>query len=157
MTAWDCPASPAYDLRPATDADFDFARDLYLSSMKPLLIALDAWDADQIDAAFRGYFIAAEIRVVTVAGVDAGWIQVSQTHKELCLDQLHLIEEVRGQGIGTALIKAVIADATGQNKNVSLSLVRGNPAITLYRRLGFERTSEDDTKIHKRLTTGRAA
>ena len=154
MTAWHGVTSGAFDLRPATQADFEFARALYLSSMKPLLKALDAWDADEIDAAFRSYFIPAEIRVVTVAGVDAGWIQVSQTETELCLDQLHLIEEVRGQGIGTVLIRAVIADATAQNKNVSLSLVRGNPAINLYQRLGFARTSEDDTKIHKRLKTG---
>ena len=144
-------AAPDFALRPATDADFEFARWLYMDSMQPLLTALDEWNEAEMEAAFRGYFIPDEIRIVQVAGRDVGWIQVSFTDDELCLDQLHLTEDVRGQGIGTALINGVIAAATSQHKNVTLSLVKGNPAIRLYRRLGFKRLSEDKTKIHKRF------
>lgn len=147
---------PDFALRPGTDADFPFARRLYLSSMKPLLMALGAWNENEIEEAFRGYFIPDEVRIVTRNGSDVGWIQVSQTDQEFCLDQLHLLEEVRGQGIGTALINSTITAALAENKTVSLSLVKGNPAITLYRRLGFHQVAEDSTKIHKRLVTGSA-
>ena len=144
---------PAFALRPASETDFDFARCLYLGSMQPLLTALDAWDADEIETAFRGYFIPAEIQVVTLGGKDVGWVQVSNTPDVLSLDQVHLIEAIRVRGIGTAQNQRIIAAARNQGRNVTLSLVRGNPALTLYRRLGFRRTSEDDTKIHMRYDT----
>ncbi|MEL6450004.1 MAG: GNAT family N-acetyltransferase [Pseudomonadota bacterium] len=145
--------APAFGLRTASHADFPFARRLYLSSMQPLLTALDAWNADEIDCAFRGYFIPDEVRFVTIDDEDVGWFQVSKTDAALWLDQLHLVEDVRGQGIGTALIHKVIADATAQGKDVNLSLIKGNPAHALYRRLGFRRTSEDETKLHMRYET----
>ncbi|SLN71817.1 Acetyltransferase (GNAT) family protein [Roseovarius albus] len=147
---------PKFALRPGTEADFLFARHLYLKSMKPLLMALDAWNEDEIETAFRGYFIPEEIRIVTRNGTDVGWIQISHTDQEYCLDQLHLLEEARGQGIGTVLINDTIAEAARENKNVSLSLVKGNSAIELYRRLGFHKVAEDSTKFHMRFVTGSA-
>ncbi|MEL7253215.1 MAG: GNAT family N-acetyltransferase [Pseudomonadota bacterium] len=122
--------------------------------MKPLLEALGAWDAKEKEAAFASYYDVDEVRVIMVDGQDVGWIQVSHTDQEFCLDQLHLIEEARGKGIGTVLIKQTIADAAAQGKNVSLSLVKGNRAVKLYKRLGFHQVAEDETKIHKRYVTG---
>ena len=140
-------------MRPGRQEDFEFARRLYFSSMKPLLEALDAWNPEEKDAAFKSYFDVDEIRIIMLNGKDVGWIQVSHTEKEFCLDQVHLLECARDQGIGTTLIKDTIAEAAAHNKNVSLSLVKGNRAIRLYERLGFRRVAEDSTKIHKRFVT----
>lgn len=144
----DTEAIPSFQLRPAKADDYEFARALYLNSMKPLLSELDAWDADKIDAAFQGYFIVDEVRVVTLDGSDVGWIQVSTTPTELCLDQIHLVDEVHNRGIGGKLIRDVLDQAFAQGKNVSLSLVKGNPAMHLYERMGFRLVSEDETKYH---------
>ena len=60
------------------------------------------------------------------------------------LRQLHLIRNVRGQGIGTQLIKELQrADALG--KYVTLDVMHGNPA-RLYLRLGFRQISQDAAK-----------
>ena len=139
---------PDFQLRPATQEDFSFARGLYFDSMEPLLSALDAWDAENAENAFRSYFIAEEINVVQLNAKDVGWMQVSVTEKELCLDQIHLMEDVRGLGIGTHLINKVIDEAEAQKRDVSLSLIKGNPSIGLYRRLGFQLDGEDATKSH---------
>lgn len=146
---------PEFALRPARPDDFGFARELYLNSMKPLLEALGAWNGPEIESAFRGYFEVDEIRVVTMNGQDVGWIQVSHTDNEVCLDQVHLVERARNQGIGTALITQVINMASEQKKDVSLSLVKGNRAIGLYKRLGFRRVAEDSTKIHRLFVTNK--
>lgn len=145
--------STAFDLRPGRVEDFGFAKELYFGSMKPLLEALGAWNAEEKEAAFASYYDIDEVRVIVVNGQDVGWIQISYTDEEFCLDQLHLIEAARDKGIGTALINATIAEAEAEGKNVSLSLVKGNRAIRLYRRLGFHQVAEDATKIHKRFVT----
>ena len=139
---------PRFQMRAATDDDFPFARSLYIESMEPLLSALGAWDAEKADNAFQSYYISDEIEIVCLDGKDVGWIQISVVQNELCLDQIHLIEEVRGKGIGTKLIGKVIAEADSQGRDVSLSLVKGNPSLALYKRLGFSLQSEDETKFH---------
>jgi GNAT superfamily N-acetyltransferase len=123
--------------------------------MKPLLQALNAWNEEDMECAFKTYFNIDEIRIVTLNGRDVGWIQISRTAQEFCLDQVHLVEEARDMGIGTRLIEDTIAQAAAENKNVSLSLVKGNRAIALYKRMGFEHVAEDSTKIHKRYVTRR--
>lgn len=121
-----------------------------MKSMQPLLTELDAWDADKAEAAFESYFIVDEIRVVTLDGSDVGWFQVSETQTELCLDQIHLVQQARNRGVGEQLIRCVVDEAFAQGKAVSLSLVKGNPAIHLYKRLGFHLTGESETKYHMR-------
>ena len=149
-----CSVPEDFELRPGRADDFDFARRLYFSSMKPLLEALGAWKKEEMETAFEGYFKIDEIRVITLGGDDVGWIQVSRSDNELCIDQLHLVETARDKGIGTALINSTIAEAAKENKNVSLSVVKGNRAMQLYQRLGFQQVGEDSTKIHKRYVTG---
>lgn len=142
-----------FELREATNEDFEFARSLYFDSMKPLLSALDAWDAEKAHEALKSYFVPDEIKIIQVDGRDAGWMQVSQTERELCLDQIHLIKDVRGHGIGTELINSVIDSATEKGLNVSLSLIKGNPSLELYRRLGFRVVADEETKYHMHYRT----
>jgi ribosomal protein S18 acetylase RimI-like enzyme len=49
-----------------------------------------------------------------------------------------VLPECRGKGIGTALLDRLIADARTRFPAVSLSVSADNPAVRLYRRLGFE-------------------
>lgn len=44
----------------------------------------------------------------------------------------------RGQGLGTALLQALMDEARTQYRAICLSVSRTNPAFHLYRRLGFE-------------------
>jgi GNAT superfamily N-acetyltransferase len=48
-----------------------------------------------------------------------------------------VLPEVRGQGIGTALLQRLLELVAGSVPAVSLSVDPGNPAVRLYRRLGF--------------------
>ncbi|PWK73862.1 GNAT family N-acetyltransferase [Aminobacter sp. AP02] len=139
-----------FTMRPAAAGDFGFCRALYLSSMHPLQKALGIWDEKKVKNAFKEYFKSEEIRIVLVDGVKAGWIQVSHTASEVHLDQIHLNEEIRGRGIGTKLIRETMAEARSMGKPLLLSLLRGNRAISLYRRLGFELNGSDHTKLHMR-------
>lgn len=54
-----------------------------------------------------------------------------------------LLPEVRGQGIGAALLHALFEEAATRYKAISLSVAKGNPAEALYRRAGFKDVHED--------------
>jgi ribosomal protein S18 acetylase RimI-like enzyme len=53
---------------------------------------------------------------------------------EIRIVDIALLPEHRGKGIGTRLLRDVIA----QGKRVTIHVERMNPALRLYERLGFE-------------------
>ncbi len=51
-----------------------------------------------------------------------------------------VVSELRGRGVGGALLRALMAAARSRGFGaLSLSLERGNPAVHLYERHGFEK------------------
>ena len=148
--------APEASLHPARDEDFEFAIALYLESTKPLLIALGRWDAERIRARFADDFKSERAQVIRADGRDIGWMQVSENGEGLHLDQLHLVEEFRNLGIGTRLIQELLERGRRSGKWVGLNVIRGNPAIRLYQRLGFELIGEDDDKLQMRWRDGHA-
>jgi ribosomal protein S18 acetylase RimI-like enzyme len=52
-----------------------------------------------------------------------------------------------GRGIGTAMIEALLIDASDRYEAVVLSVRAGNPAVRLYERLGFQRVGEITNRV----------
>ena len=79
-----------------------------------------------------------------------------RTGRGISLAQIHVEPPYRSRGIGMELIKDLLHDARTKTKPVSLSVVKHNPAQTLYERLGFRVIGEDETKLHMRWHAGPA-
>jgi maltose O-acetyltransferase len=65
------------------------------------------------------------------------------THEDVPEMSIALSADHRGQGIGTQLMEAMIKETAESAPGISLSVDRRNPAVALYRRLGFEAIKED--------------
>jgi GNAT superfamily N-acetyltransferase len=141
---------PDFTLRAGRPGDYAYAERLYRETMQPLLTALGAWDEADIIPRFRRRFKPEEVRVIGVDGADAGWLQVAETEAGVTLMQIHIEEAFRSCGIGSRLIRDLLAEARAKAKPVSLSVVRNNRALELYRRLGFRVVGGDATKFFMR-------
>jgi ribosomal protein S18 acetylase RimI-like enzyme len=51
--------------------------------------------------------------------------------------RLYLRQDQRGQGLGRRMWQAIIADLPAHLRTLRTSVVRGNPALRFYQRLGF--------------------
>jgi ribosomal protein S18 acetylase RimI-like enzyme len=142
--------APEISLRPAQPGDYDFAAALYLDSTKKLLTALGRWQERRVVARFRRGFKPEQAQVICSGGTDIGWMQVSRSADGFHLRQLHIVDRFRNCGIGTTLIRALLDRAQATGQPVSLNVIRGNPAISLYRRLGFRVVGEDEEKLRMR-------
>ncbi|WIM37650.1 GNAT family N-acetyltransferase [Paenibacillus sp. PK4536] len=61
---------------------------------------------------------------------------------------LAVLDEYRGQGVGTALMQALLTELRQQQiAQVSLSVDPSNPVVRLYERLGFEKVAVVGTSI----------
>ena len=141
---------PFFELRPARSSDYAFAEQLYFETIRPLLIDLGRWNERRLKARFARAFRANHVRIIRSGDMDIGWLQVSETTTEITLNQIHIIAEFRSRGIGTWIIRDILADAQGKQKPVVLSVVHNNPALALYQRLGFGIVGEDVEKLHMR-------
>jgi GNAT superfamily N-acetyltransferase len=130
--------------------DYDFALSLYLDSTKRLLTALGQWDELRVVSRFREDFKPGLAQIIRSVNADIGWMQVSDSVDSLHLDQLHLVAPYRNHGVGTRLIQALQQRARTGGKPIGLNVIRGNPAVFLYRRLGFRVIDEDDEKLRMR-------
>jgi ribosomal protein S18 acetylase RimI-like enzyme len=143
-------AASEISLRQARSDDYDFAAELYLGSTRPLLMALGLWHEGRIVARFRQAFKIEQIQVIRLDGADIGWMQVSESPERLHLHQLHIVPEFHNQGIGTRLIGTILDRARKKGRPALLNVIRGNRALSLYRRLGFRVVGGDAEKLHMR-------
>ena len=106
------------------------------------------WDAATKDAFVRMQFTAQDsyyrqqfpdtsFDIVMVDGVPAGRLYVDRRDAEIRIIDIALLPEHRGNGIGTSLLRDLLAEADAAGKSVTIHVERLNPALRLYERLGF--------------------
>ena len=77
-------------------------------------------------------------------GGPAGRIYLFCTGTDIRIIDISLLPERRGGGLGTALLTAVITEATASGHSVSIHVEHFNPARRLYERLGFREISRGE-------------
>lgn len=93
---------------------------------------------------------AAWLRLLT--GENRGYGYVNDLTPEL---SIAVVAQYRGKGIGTLLLKGLLESVRDVYSAVSLSVSCENPALRLYKRLGFEIVGQEGSSLtlKKELTT----
>jgi ribosomal protein S18 acetylase RimI-like enzyme len=136
-------------LRPARTQDFDYCASLYFTGMKKIIQELNLDMAAQVTS-FRQQWEFKQVRIIDFDGADVGWLQSTALDGALFLAQLFVDSPFQRRGIGTQVMKCLIGEATHARQAVTLGVVKINPALRLYERLGFRITHEDDRKFYMR-------
>lgn len=134
-------------LRPIEPGDMEFLRSLYASTREQEL-AVVPWPPDVKQAFLRQQFEAqhahwtehypgANFDLVLRGGEPVGRLYVDRWPREIRIVDVSLVPEARGGGLGTALLRRVIAAGDAAGKPVSIHVEMFNPARRLYARLGF--------------------
>jgi len=77
------------------------------------------------------------LNIIEIDAKAAGMMRVDEHSTHLAIDQLFLLPEHQGHGIGTTLIHGILERARERKLPVKLWVLRVNPAQSLYKRLGF--------------------
>jgi ribosomal protein S18 acetylase RimI-like enzyme len=138
-------------VRAARPADMEFARALYFETMRGMIEPLFGWDQRRQEESFAGWFDLQQASIIMADRRDVGWMQTRTTEGEVFLGSLYVIPEMQRHGIGTHVLRELIAQSTRSSKPLTLAVMKNNPAIQLYERLGFQLTREDRYKFYMRL------
>lgn len=127
---------PALLRRPATPHDIPFLLALRQRTMNGHLVASGAEidDAHHMARLIHRFECA---EVLLHEGDPVGLLKVSRDALEWVVVQIQLVPAWQGRGIGAALLAEVVAQATRAGADLTLSVLKANPARALYERLGF--------------------
>ena len=144
-------APPGLSLRWIGDEDLPFLAELYASTRREE-VAQVPWSEEQKEAFLRWqfdsqhqhyqqYYPDCEFLVVErptpAGGEPIGRLYVDRWPEEIRLVDVALLPEHRGGGLGTALLEALLDEGRERCLPVTIHVEHNNPALRLYRRLGF--------------------
>ena len=115
----------SYSLRPAAAADFAFIHAIRVAGLREHVACFWGWDDAEQEARFRARFVPARYRIIVVDGQDVGAVSVLWGEREAVLADIEILPEWRGQGLGTAIILDLIADAVAKGIPLTLQVLRG--------------------------------
>ncbi|MGE9762866.1 GNAT family N-acetyltransferase [Pseudomonas sp. PDM20] len=129
--------------RPADSADEPWLKRLFaqLRGLDAALIAacpalLDQqWQLQQ--RIFASDYPGALTELILLDGEAIGVLTLDDRPDSLRILEIGLEQHQRGRGLGEQLLREVVAHADHQGKALELAVMRHNPAVRLYQRLGF--------------------
>ena len=149
-------------LRAVRAEDRDFLQRVYASTRAEEL-ALTGWDetqkqaflAQQFEAQHHHYqthYQGARFDLVLLDSEPIGRLYVARWKDEIRIMDIALLPAYRNGGIGGRLLRDLLEEAATANRRLTIHVERYNPALRLYRRLGFEPVGE--TGVYLLLAVG---
>ena len=141
------------ELQPFPPDNKEFLFQLYSSTRQQEISAL-GWPPAQQEAFLRMQFNAqqrwyemayekADHKLILIDDQPAGRILVVRDNKAYTLVDIALLAQHRNTGIGTQILRQLIAEADKAGAPLRLHVLKSNPACRLYERLGFAKTGQD--------------
>jgi ribosomal protein S18 acetylase RimI-like enzyme len=122
-----------YELRPATENDYEFCHKLTKQNMHDLFTRhWGGW----IDSEFRKGFIADNTQIILSRNRQIGYLSHKFVEDSVYIDNIQITAKCQGQGLGTMVLKDFLARY--QDAVIRLTTFEDNPAKHLYERLAFE-------------------
>jgi len=124
-----------FRLRKAEEADLDFIWRLRVATMKETISQSYGWDEETQ----RGY-AAESLRgeIVLIDEKPVGVLTLVDWGDQMHLVWMAVLPEMRRQGLGGEMIEYCQQQAFEAGKPLTLQVLRNNPAVSLYKRHGFE-------------------
>lgn len=145
---WLSTKSTSLSVRPTGSGDMAFLADLYASTRMEELAQTNWPEAAKRDFLnqqflaqhqhYMRHYAGARWLIVECDAAAAGRLYFVHWPREIRIIDIALMPEARGKGFGTALLEDIIDEAISAGKAISIHVDRMNPALSLYRRLGFQ-------------------
>ena len=128
----------SYTTRPAIESDLEWLDPFYEELMKPYVELTHRWDQGK----FRESFSPEDTQIIQFNNQDIGMLKVEQRDEYIYLGDIQIKREFQRRGIGSQIINDLIQKSNSKALPIRLRVLKGNPAMKLYQRLGFTVVNE---------------
>jgi len=128
---------------PAREADFEPLLALRIEVMREHLERVFRYDPERARTVFREHFDEPGMRLILSGEQIVGCVGFRIGRDEIKLDSFYLARRHHDSGLGTAILKVLLAEADTLGLPVRLEVLNGSKADRFYLRHGFVKLSED--------------
>ena len=147
------PDGGTVELRPVSESDNEFLLSIYASTREDELAQVEwvegqkeiflRWQSDLQRKEYETRFPDADYRVIVVDQQPAGRIWVGTDDQQIRLLDIALLPQFQNRGVGTVLLKSLMAEAETAGKALRhMVFVLNNNADRFYERLGFKKIED---------------
>jgi GNAT superfamily N-acetyltransferase len=133
----------AWRFGPASEADFEPLLALRIEVMREHLERVFRYDPERARRVFREHFNEPGLRLILVGDVTIGCVGFRIGPAEIKLDSFYLDRRQHNTGLGTAILKVLLAEADALRLPIRLEVLTGSKADRFYLRHGFVKLAED--------------
>lgn len=135
-------------LRPISNVDFEFIYQVTKAAMQTYVEQTwGSWADDEQRVRTYNSIDLSTHQIIQLDGRDVGCLAMEHHSSHLQLTKLYLLPDLQRRGIGTFLIRQLIAQAKALKAPLRLRVLAVNPARQLYEREGFRIQAQTDERI----------
>lgn len=134
--------------RKAHTSDSEFVFTVKKAAFREYVEQVWGWDDVYQKELHNRRFDSQDLRIIQFHGTDVGFLSTSSTPDTLKVNQLFILPEYQGKGIGSACMMRIVDNARLEGKSVALQALQVNTRGTaFYQRLGFLIVGESSTHL----------
>jgi len=126
-----------------SEADFEPLLALRIDVMREHLERVFRYKPSRARRIFREHFDEPGMRLILLGGERIGCVGFRHEPECLKIDSFYLERRFHNSGLGTAILKVLLAEADASGKPVRLEVLTGSKADRFYLRHGFVKLRED--------------
>ncbi|MFB7532276.1 GNAT family N-acetyltransferase [Streptomyces sp. NPDC056178] len=115
--------------------------------MRPDLERLGRYDEHRVRQRLRDVYAPEHTSVILADGAFAGCVTLRPVEGGLWLENFCLSPALQGRGIGTGVLRSLLARADEEGVTVRLNVLQGSAARALYERHGFTEERQDPIDV----------
>ncbi|TAG46628.1 MAG: N-acetyltransferase [Betaproteobacteria bacterium] len=131
-------------LRPARSDEIDFAFEVKRDAMGPHIVTKWAWDEDFQMGHHSKRWAERTWYIICCDSDRIGTVALDWEATHLRFGEFYILGKHHGQGIGSKVLRDVLAQADTRSLETRLEFLKWNPVGSLYRRYGFKVVAENE-------------
>ncbi len=128
-------------------SDMEFLSEVYASTRREELAQAN-WTDEAVEAFLKSQFqmqhdyyqkvySSAEYEIIISNDDEIGRLYTDRRDGEIRIVDIAMLPAYRGMGYGNSILRDILDEAAEKNISVRIHVERNNPALSLYKRLGF--------------------
>lgn len=129
---------------PADESHREFSYQVKIITMGGYITQIWGWD-EKLQKQFHSReWQEKRPQIIVYDSQPIGTIYTVNNENHLHIEQFYILPEYQNKGIGSHLLKEILDNADNTGTSTELAVLKNNPAISLYRRHGFEITGSNE-------------
>jgi N-acetylglutamate synthase-like GNAT family acetyltransferase len=134
---------PAWRFGTPTERDFEPLLALRIEVMREHLERVFRYKPSRARRIFREHFDEPGMRLILVGEETVGCVGFRRETDCVKIDSFYLARRLHNSGLGTTILKVLLAEADALKLPIRLEVLTGSKADRFYRRAGFVKLRED--------------